>query len=254
MIAPTGSAAFFVAGEHWSLPSRPGFRRGPTVVFRGCGVRKWPCLPASAPTTTCAWSAAATRTPRRGSSNRSPGSCGSIRSSRTSCSTSPPRVPGRGGARNPNACPRGCTSCSRACRFPHSWKDARSTCSPPTGSRSRSRRAWLPGTTRCDRCSWTPRSRAFQQDWTRSAEGFIAAFRKSIGDDIDNPRFVELVGELALTSERFQALWARHDIRGLDGGTTTVNHPVVGQLHLHRDSRCGVAWSVPRGGLAAVGS
>jgi hypothetical protein len=46
---------------------------------------------------------------------------------------------------------------------------------------------------------------------------------------------VELVGELAISSERFRDLWARHDVRGLDGGTTTVNHPVVGELHLHRD-------------------
>ncbi|GAA3483261.1 hypothetical protein GCM10018966_077930 [Streptomyces yanii] len=57
----------------------------------------------------------------------------------------------------------------------------------------------------------------------RSTERFVAALRKSVGDDIDNPRFVELVGELALSSERFRTLWARHDVRGLDGGTTTVN-------------------------------
>jgi MmyB-like transcription regulator ligand binding domain len=30
-------------------------------------------------------------------------------------------------------------------------------------------------------------------------------------------------------------LWARHDVRSLDGGTTTVHHPVVGELRLHRD-------------------
>jgi hypothetical protein len=80
-----------------------------------------------------------------------------------------------------------------------------------------------------------PEEQAFQQDWTRSAEGFIAAFRKSIGDDVNDPRVVELVGELALSSERFRALWARHDTRSLEGGTTTVNHPVVGELHLYRD-------------------
>jgi transcriptional regulator with XRE-family HTH domain len=92
-----------------------------------------------------------------------------------------------------------------------------------------------PGHNRLRSLLLDPEEQAFQQDWTRSAEGFIAAFRKSIGDDIDNPRFVELVGELALSSERFRTLWARHDVRGLDGGTTTVNHPVVGELHLHRD-------------------
>ena len=92
-----------------------------------------------------------------------------------------------------------------------------------------------PGYNRLRSLLLDPEEQAFQQDWTRSAEGFIAAFRKSIGDDIDSPRFVELVGELALSSERFRTLWARHDVRGLDGGTTTVNHPVVGELRLHRD-------------------
>src|SRR6202021_327467 len=92
-----------------------------------------------------------------------------------------------------------------------------------------------PGYNRLRSLLLDPEEQAFQQDWTRSAEGFIAAFRKSIGDDIDSPRFVELAGELALSSERFRTLWARHDIRSLEGGTTTVNHPVVGELRLHRD-------------------
>ena len=92
-----------------------------------------------------------------------------------------------------------------------------------------------PGYNRLRSLLLDPEEQAFQQDWTRAAEGFIAAFRKSVGDDIDNPRFVELAGELALSSERFRALWARHDVRNLDGGTTTVNHPVVGELRLHRD-------------------
>ena len=92
-----------------------------------------------------------------------------------------------------------------------------------------------PGYNRLRSLLLDPEEQSFQQDWTRSAEGFIAAFRKSIGDDTDNPRFVELVGELALSSERFRTLWARHDVRSLEGGTTTVNHPVVGELRLHRD-------------------
>src|ERR1700722_13766468 len=92
-----------------------------------------------------------------------------------------------------------------------------------------------PGYNRLRSLLLDPEEQAFQQDWTRSAEGFIAAFRRSVGDDAGNPRFVELAGELALSSERFRTLWARHDIRGLEGGTTTVNHPVVGELRLHRD-------------------
>jgi transcriptional regulator with XRE-family HTH domain len=92
-----------------------------------------------------------------------------------------------------------------------------------------------PGYNRLRSLLLDPEEQAFQQDWMRSTEGFIAAFRKSVGDDIDSPRFVELVGELALSSERFRTLWARHDVRGLDGGTATVNHPIVGELRLHRD-------------------
>lgn len=92
-----------------------------------------------------------------------------------------------------------------------------------------------PGHNRLRSLLLDPEEQAFQQDWTRSTEAFVAAFRKSAGEDAGDPRFVELVGELALSSERFRTLWARHDVRDLAGGTTTVNHPVVGELRLHRD-------------------
>jgi len=92
-----------------------------------------------------------------------------------------------------------------------------------------------PGYNRLRSLLTDPEEQAFRQDWVRSAESFIAAFRKYNGDNVDNPRFVELVGELSLASERFRTLWARHDVRDLDGGTTTVNHPTVGPLRLHRD-------------------
>ncbi|MEV4811447.1 helix-turn-helix transcriptional regulator [Micromonospora avicenniae] len=92
-----------------------------------------------------------------------------------------------------------------------------------------------PGRNRLRDLLLDPEEQAFHQDWTKAAADFVAALRSTIGDDTDNPRFVELVGELALSSQRFRALWARHDVRSLDGGTTTVHHPVVGELRLHRD-------------------
>lgn len=92
-----------------------------------------------------------------------------------------------------------------------------------------------PGHNRLRSLLLDPEEQAFHEDWARAAEDFIAAFRSSVGDDTDDPRFVELVGELSLSSERFRSLWARHDVRRLDGGTTVVNHPVVGQMRLHRD-------------------
>ncbi|PBC66241.1 helix-turn-helix protein [Streptomyces sp. TLI_235] len=92
-----------------------------------------------------------------------------------------------------------------------------------------------PGENRLRSLLLDPEEQAFQQDWESATADFVAALRTTIGDDTDNPRFVELVGELALSSQRFRTLWARHDVRTLDGGTTTVNHPVVGELRLHRD-------------------
>jgi transcriptional regulator with XRE-family HTH domain len=92
-----------------------------------------------------------------------------------------------------------------------------------------------PGENRLRSLMLDPEEREFHADWDAATAGFIGSFRKSIGDDTDDPRIVELVGELSLASARFRALWARHDVRALEGGTTVVHHPVVGELHLHRD-------------------
>ncbi|MFG2072551.1 helix-turn-helix domain-containing protein [Nonomuraea maritima] len=92
-----------------------------------------------------------------------------------------------------------------------------------------------PGQNRLRSLFLDPEEQAFHQDWQKAAADFVAALRTTIGDDTDDPRFVELVGELALSSRHFRTLWARHDVRRLDGGTTTVHHPVVGELRLHRD-------------------
>lgn len=92
-----------------------------------------------------------------------------------------------------------------------------------------------PGQNRLRSLFLDPEEQSFHQDWAKAAADFVAALRTTIGDDTDDPRFVELVGELALSSQHFRTLWARHDVRRLDGGTTTVHHPVVGELRLHRD-------------------
>lgn len=92
-----------------------------------------------------------------------------------------------------------------------------------------------PGQNRLRDLLLDPEEQEFHQDWPKATADFVAALRTTIGDDTDNPRFVELVGELSLSSQRFRTLWARHEVRSLDGGSTTVHHPVVGDLHLHRD-------------------
>lgn len=62
-----------------------------------------------------------------------------------------------------------------------------------------------------------------------------SSFRRSIGGESDDERFVELVAELSRTSERFRSLWARHDIGQLEGGPRPSTTPVVGPIGLPRD-------------------
>ncbi|TVT23963.1 helix-turn-helix domain-containing protein [Amycolatopsis rhizosphaerae] len=92
-----------------------------------------------------------------------------------------------------------------------------------------------PGENRLRSLLLDPEEREFHLDWDATTAQFIGSFRNSIGDRTDDAHIVELVGELSLASERFRTLWARHDVRRLEGGTATVNHPVVGELHLNRD-------------------
>jgi transcriptional regulator with XRE-family HTH domain len=92
-----------------------------------------------------------------------------------------------------------------------------------------------PGQNRLRSMLLDPEEREFHVDWERSVASFVGAFRRTVGDASDDARIVELVGELSLSSARFRSLWARHDVRDLQGGTTTVRHPVVGELTLHRD-------------------
>lgn len=92
-----------------------------------------------------------------------------------------------------------------------------------------------PGNNRLRSLMLDPEEREFHQNWEAATEGLVAALRGSVGNEVEDPRFVELVGELALTSDRFRDLWGRHDVRVLEGGSAIVNHPVVGELQLHRD-------------------
>ena len=72
-------------------------------------------------------------------------------------------------------------------------------------------------------------------DWERDIGGLVAAFRASVGTDVDDPRIARLVGELSLASEPFRRLWARHDVTPLAGGLARMRHPQVGMLELRRE-------------------
>ncbi|QKW32998.1 helix-turn-helix domain-containing protein [Actinomadura sp. NAK00032] len=72
-------------------------------------------------------------------------------------------------------------------------------------------------------------------EWENATECLIANLRQSVGNDTDDPRFAELVGELSLASPRFRRLWARHEVRGQSGGTIRLDHPQIGELTLNRE-------------------
>lgn len=56
-----------------------------------------------------------------------------------------------------------------------------------------------------------------------------------MGADADDPRAIELVGELSLASPRFRELWGRHDVRTSEGEPMQLDHPQVGELRLNRE-------------------
>ncbi|MDM8083971.1 helix-turn-helix transcriptional regulator [Cellulomonas cellasea] len=80
-----------------------------------------------------------------------------------------------------------------------------------------------------------PAEAALCPDFERARASMVAGFRESAGADVDDPRFVQIVGELSVASERFRQLWARHDVHPRQSTTTVIHHPQVGELTLHKE-------------------
>ncbi|MFC5679189.1 helix-turn-helix transcriptional regulator [Aeromicrobium endophyticum] len=80
-----------------------------------------------------------------------------------------------------------------------------------------------------------PAERALCPDFEQAMAFMVASFRQSVGTDTDDPRFVQIVGELSLVSDRFRRLWARHDVHTREGAMTVAQHPEVGELRLFKE-------------------
>ncbi|WJG15717.1 hypothetical protein PWF70_10635 [Gordonia sp. Swx-4] len=80
-----------------------------------------------------------------------------------------------------------------------------------------------------------PADQALYPDWQHSTKCLIGNLRRAIGTDVDDPRFVELVGELSLASPWFRELWARHDVKAQFGAPMQFDHPTVGEMTLYRE-------------------
>lgn len=80
-----------------------------------------------------------------------------------------------------------------------------------------------------------PAERALRRDWDDLTEDGVGILRSELGSDVDDPRLMELVGELSVRSERFRQLWARHDVRPRRGRVSLLTHPEVGDIALQSD-------------------
>ncbi|GAA3736357.1 helix-turn-helix transcriptional regulator [Streptomyces tremellae] len=77
-----------------------------------------------------------------------------------------------------------------------------------------------------------PGMRELYEDWEGMTAKVVAYLRATAGAAADDPRLVEVVGELSLRSDRFRTLWARQDVRLKTSGTSRFRHPQVGALAL----------------------
>ncbi|MGW3653900.1 helix-turn-helix domain-containing protein [Streptomyces sp. NPDC000878] len=80
-----------------------------------------------------------------------------------------------------------------------------------------------------------PAARELHRDWEDLTAGIVASVRARAGADVDDPRLVELVGELSIRSERFRVLWGRHDVVPMRSRVSKLSHPQVGDLDLYCD-------------------
>ncbi|GAB3613299.1 helix-turn-helix transcriptional regulator [Humibacter ginsengisoli] len=93
----------------------------------------------------------------------------------------------------------------------------------------------VPGENRLRAMFLDPDERDLFPDWEDTTARLVAGFRRSVGSDTDDARFIELVGELSLASDRFRTLWAQSDVQLRQNWPITFNHPLVGPLTLNRE-------------------
>lgn len=92
--------------------------------------------------------------------------------------------------------------------------------------------SFAPGVSTLRAAFLDPEMREFYRDWDAMTAKTVAYLR-SVVAGVDDPRLLELIGELSVRSERFRTLWARQDVRLKTSGVTLLRHPQVGDLDLH---------------------
>jgi transcriptional regulator with XRE-family HTH domain len=78
-----------------------------------------------------------------------------------------------------------------------------------------------------------PRAHDLFRDWEMVAAEAVGTLRADIGRHPNDPQANQLVGELAVHSERFRQWWAGHRLATGSAGSVRLHHPVVGDLELN---------------------
>jgi transcriptional regulator with XRE-family HTH domain len=81
-----------------------------------------------------------------------------------------------------------------------------------------------------------PAMRTLYADWEASAQISVAQLRMEAAKYPEDPRLIELVGELSMRDQQFAQWWGEHRVAARTVGTKTLNHPVVGELVLDWDT------------------
>ncbi|MDT0572759.1 helix-turn-helix domain-containing protein [Streptomyces sp. DSM 3412] len=73
-------------------------------------------------------------------------------------------------------------------------------------------------------------------DWEGSARIAVAQLRMEAAKYPEDPRLIELVGELSMRDQQFAQWWGDHRVAARTVGTKTLNHPVMGEVTLDCDT------------------
>ncbi|WP_327675096.1 helix-turn-helix transcriptional regulator [Kitasatospora sp. NBC_00458] len=77
-----------------------------------------------------------------------------------------------------------------------------------------------------------PASRELYEDWAGCARENAAFLHLEAGRRPDDPKLIELIGELSMRSAEFRHWWAEHPVRDKTSGLKGFRHPLVGRMEL----------------------
>ncbi|MBU3067884.1 helix-turn-helix transcriptional regulator [Nocardia sp. NEAU-G5] len=75
-------------------------------------------------------------------------------------------------------------------------------------------------------------TRELYPDWPKKARDVVGRLRMTVGRYPDDPLLATLIGELAMHSQEFTALWSEHKVRAWDVATYRMRHPLVGSMEV----------------------